>query len=40
LSAAVAAVLLWRGSARVRFAVVFLSSALTPASFVAWDNVS
>src|SRR5262249_44501638 len=38
--AAVAAVLLWRGSPRVRFAVVFLFVTLAPPSFFTWGNVS
>jgi hypothetical protein len=38
--AAVTTALLWRGSPRVRFAVVFLFATLAPASFFTWDNVS
>jgi dolichyl-phosphate-mannose-protein mannosyltransferase len=40
LIAAVTSLLLWRGSARVRFAVVFLFATLAPASFFTWGNVS
>jgi Dolichyl-phosphate-mannose-protein mannosyltransferase len=40
LIAAVTAVLLWRGSPRVRFAVLFLFATLAPASFFVWGNVS
>jgi hypothetical protein len=40
LIAAVTAVLLWRGTPRVRFAVVLLFVTLAPASFFTWGNVS
>jgi hypothetical protein len=37
---AVTALLAWRGTARVRFAVVFLFVTLAPASFFTWGNAS
>jgi len=40
LIAVVTAALLWRGSPRVRFAVVLLLATLAPASFFTWGNVS
>jgi hypothetical protein len=40
LIAAVVALLLWRGSPRVRFFVVMLFATLAPSSLFTWGNVS
>jgi protein O-mannosyl-transferase len=40
LIVAAIALLLWRGSPRVRFATVLLLATLAPASFFTWGNVS
>jgi hypothetical protein len=40
LIAAVVALLLWRGTPRVRFFVILLFATLAPASLFTWENVS